>query len=88
MELQTSVDSHFYSCSGDYRTHQATVASSTFKDQATSKDQATTWAAFVRICVCGGSSRFSVSLFEDSISCGDNPASTARGSGALLQGVC
>ena len=76
------MDSHFYSCMGDYRTHQATVASST------SKDQATDVADFVRICVCGGSSRFAVSLFEDSIPCGDNPASTARGSGALLQGVC
>jgi hypothetical protein len=73
---------------GDYRTHQATVASSTFKDQATSKDQATTGADFVRICVCGGSSRFPISSFEGSIPCGDNPASIARGSGALLQGVC
>jgi len=66
----------------DSRTDQATVA------RATSKDQVFIVADDVRIRVRVGCSWFAVSLFGGSIPCGENPACTARGSGALLQGVC
>jgi hypothetical protein len=82
MALQASLDTPVLLCKCDSRTHQATVAS------ATSKDQVIIVADFVFICVRGGGSWFAVSSVGESLPCIENPVCITLVSGALLQDIC
>jgi hypothetical protein len=82
MASQTPLDSPVWLCMCDSRTHQATVAS------ATSKDQVLIVADVVCICVRVGCSWFAVPSVGESLPCIENPVRITLSSAALPQDIC